>query len=418
MRELPRDYETERQVLACCVNDEAAFLDAYELLGDDETVFFDDQHQRLWGRMVALTKEDRPVTMEGIIGGQTPGYIASDTWAALSQVSSAAGSDLKHRAGIVQDFSTRRKLIIDCQEIIEAAARHEAKAAPLLARLEERTATHALALGDVKTTMMEGNIEAALKRIAHRSTLGLRTNYPHLDRVLEGLYPGEMTIVAGRPGTGKTAFACNLAVRLQKASKRVYFVSLEMRNEQIIGRMVCILGEVSKGSLIADNLFGHSEDAKRAIELANRCQIEFDDSTNSAWSSIRARCRRAVKRGAHCIIIDYLQLMTASSKDGNRVEEVGSISRGVKLLAMECNVPVVALAQLNRTGEADARPMISQLRESGSLEQDADNVILLSRVDGKTEDPITVRVDVAKHRDGETGEVFMKFNRATQRFTE
>lgn len=419
MRELPRDYEAERQVLACCIHGKADFIEAHAILGDDETVFFEDQHQRLWSRMVALSNEERDITMEGIIGGQTPGYIASETWAALSQVSSAAGGDLKHRAGIVLDFATRRRLIIDCQQIIADASKHEAKAGPIIARLEERTASHALKLGETKTTLMKGNINKALETIKSRLLKGIATHWPQLDRILGGLYPGDLYIIAGRPGTGKSAFACNLAVRMQKKQRRVYFLSLEMGCEQLMGRMVCILGNVTRDALLAGNVWGQlDEDAKAGVELADRCEIEFDDSSNSTWSSIRARCKRAVARGAECIIIDYLQLMSDETADANRAQEVGRISRGLKIMARQCDIPIVALCQLNRTGEEGSRPTPAQLRESGSLEQDADTVILLSRPDGKKEEPITICVDVAKQRDGATGEVFMKFNRATQRFYE
>ena len=258
---------------------------------------------------------------------------------------------------------------------------------------------------------------------------GLSTGFYDIDNLTSGLHPNELIIIAARPAMGKTAFALNLVINAaMNQDKAVALFNMEMPAEQLAMRMLSSVGQIKQNKLRTGNL--EHDDWKRINEAISRfadTKLYIDDTAGMTISEIKAKCRRLAsqKDGLALIVIDYLTLIQGSSKyQGNRQQEVSEISRSLKTLAMELQVPVVALAQLSRGVEAreDKRPMLSDLRESGSIEQDADIVAFLYRDDyyNKQDSELNPVSEsefiVAKHRNGPTRTINLIFQRDTSTF--
>lgn len=258
---------------------------------------------------------------------------------------------------------------------------------------------------------------------------GIPTGFYDLDRITKGLHPNELIIVAARPAMGKTAFALNLATNMAvNAKKTVALFNMEMGAEQLISRMLASVGQIDMGKVLTGKL--EHQDWKRVNEAISRLadtKIFIDDTPGMTVSEIRAKCRRLANSsdGLDVVIIDYLQLISGGSRySGQRQQEVSEISRSLKTMAMELGIPVIALAQLSRSveGREDKRPLLSDLRESGSIEQDADIVSFLYRDDYYNKeaaiDESTSKSEfiIAKHRNGPTATVDLVFKRNTSSF--
>jgi replicative DNA helicase len=248
-----------------------------------------------------------------------------------------------------------------------------------------------------------------------------------LDKQLGGLQPSDLIIIAGRPSIGKTAFALNLAqnASLHLPRKTVALFSLEMAGEQIVQRLISnmtgIDGQQLRLGRVTDEEY---ERMTEAIGRLSEAPMFIDDTPAATPNEIRSKARRLyAERGVDLIVIDYLQLMHGGGRSENRVQEIAQISRSLKALARELKVPVIALSQLSRAVESrtDKRPQLSDLRESGSIEQDADVVMFLYRDDAydkTTERPNIAEVIVAKHRNGPTGTIELYYNRPQSRFAD
>lgn len=258
---------------------------------------------------------------------------------------------------------------------------------------------------------------------------GIPTGFYDLDRITKGLHSNELIIIAARPAMGKTAFALNLAVNMVvNAKKSVALFNMEMGAEQLINRMLASVGQIELGKILTGKL--EHQDWKRVNESISRLadtKIFIDDTPGMTVSEIRAKCRRLANSsdGLDVVIIDYLQLISGGAKyAGQRQQEVSEISRSLKTMAMELGIPVIALAQLSRSveGREDKRPLLSDLRESGSIEQDADIVSFLYRDDYYNKeaaiDEYTSNSEfiIAKHRNGPTATVELIFKRNTSSF--
>ncbi len=253
---------------------------------------------------------------------------------------------------------------------------------------------------------------------------GLATGFYDLDKITSGLHPNELIIIAARPAMGKTAFALNLATNIAMNNKKtVALFNMEMGAEQLATRMLASVGQIELGKLISGRL--EHNDWKRVNEAISRLadtKIFIDDTPGMTISEIRAKCRRLASSsdGLDIVIIDYLQLISGGTKyAGNRQQEIAEISRSLKTLAMELEIPVIALAQLSRSveGRDDKRPILSDLRESGSIEQDADIVAFLYRDDYYNKeaaiDEYTSKSEfiIGKHRNGPTTTIDLIFRR-------
>ena len=256
---------------------------------------------------------------------------------------------------------------------------------------------------------------------------GLATNFSDYDRLTKGLHPNELIILAARPGVGKTAFALNLATNVaMNSNSTVAIFTLEMAAEQLAMRMISSIGKIEMNKLKSGNL--SHEDLKRFNEAISRLaetKIYIDDTAGITIGEIRSKCRRLASSpdGLSIVIIDYLTLIQGSSRySGNRQQEVSEISRSLKTMALELGVPVIALAQLSRNveGRENKRPILSDLRESGSIEQDADIVAFLYRddyyADDKSNPTSDIELIIAKHRSGPPGTINLKFQKNFSNF--
>lgn len=261
----------------------------------------------------------------------------------------------------------------------------------------------------------------------HGKVTGLTTGLIDLDRLTEGLQKTQLIIIAARPAVGKTAFALNIATAAAKSTKKnIAFFSLEMPAEQLILRMISSVGQIDNAKLKSGKM--ENEDWRRfdeAISQLGSTNIYFHDSGGITASEIKAKCRRlsTQKEGLGLVIIDYLQLIDSSSKySGNRQQEISEISRNLKMLALELEVPVIALSQLSRSVEKreDKKPVLSDLRESGAIEQDADIVAALhapvTEELQSDELPVPIQLILLKHRNGPTGTIDLLFKKRTSTF--
>lgn len=280
-----------------------------------------------------------------------------------------------------------------------------------------------------KDVANEVYLELKEKSEGKRQAHGLDCGFSGMDKILHGFFGGDLIILAARPSVGKTAFALNLALGclLHQPTCNVAFFSLEMAASQLMMRLFS-----AKSMIPADKLKTglnlQVEDwanLNETLEVFRGLNIHIDDSSLSSISDIMSKCRRLKNdSGLDLIIIDYLQLISSSINYDNRQQEVSLISRQLKLLARELNVPIIALSQLSRSVEqrSDKRPMLSDLRESGSLEQDADIVMLLYResyydnIENRNQENEIIEVNIAKHRNGAVGQVKLMFNPEINRF--
>ena len=250
---------------------------------------------------------------------------------------------------------------------------------------------------------------------------GLTSGFHDIDDMTTGFQPGNFIILAARPGMGKTSFALNMAVAAaREETAPVAFFSLEMSNDELIQRLICAEAKISMHDMRRGNIKSHQwEEISRAMGVLNDLPIYLDDSGGLSISEIRSRCRRLKSgQGLSAVFIDYIQLLRPSvlSKQGNRNEELSEICRTLKMTAKDLGVPIFALAQLNRGVESrnDKRPMLSDLRDSGSLEQESDMVAFLYRegyYNTEAPDPELTEFIIAKHRNGPTGHVKLRFQR-------
>lgn len=262
-------------------------------------------------------------------------------------------------------------------------------------------------------------------------TVGIKTSFGDLDHMTKGFKRGDLIILAARPSVGKTAFALNLALNIAGSKSgnlgAVAIFSLEMGADQLINRMLSTRSRIDGGKLIDGKLT--NDDFTRLMASANQLKkekIKIDDTAGIKVSEIFSKCRKLSKQeGLSCVIIDYIQLINSTNNNyESRQQQVSEISRNLKALARELNVPVVALSQLSRSVEKreDKRPMLSDLRESGALEQDADIVMFLYRgeyydkQESKESDEQEVELNIAKHRNGPTGTIFLHFKKSTGSF--
>lgn len=243
------------------------------------------------------------------------------------------------------------------------------------------------------------------------------TGCPRLDKIL-ALSRGDLAVIAARPGVGKSAFVGNLAVKFSFAGYKTVLFSMEMSSEQIMNRILSSVGQIPHDFLVKNSVFGqYAEELGKAASLVyNKSKLYIDDRSCQTVRDIK---RKSIKAKADVVIIDYLQLMKSAQKYESKVNEVAEITRDLKILAGDLNVPVILLSQLNRDVEkrAGQRPVLSDLRDSGSIEQDANSIIFLSKTD--RDDPNSdILADVAKNRNGSTGQVIFRFDRNVQTFRE
>lgn len=426
IRKLPFSMPAEQSLLGSVLIDPASLNEVADLLNSED--FYLSEHKQIYLAMHELFLANSEIDVVTLIdmlvvkgiydksGGED--YIRTLTEAVPDAL------NIKDYARIVKEKSILRQLIAACGEISEAAYSEQESVTSILDHAEHLIFNIAQGrdtknfrhirevLGEVYSHLHELNTNK-------EATQGTQTGFSALDRVLAGMGKSDLVLVGARPGMGKTSFALNIATNVAKQTKKaVCIFSLEMSAEQLVNRVLSSEALVNSYTLRTGELGPEDWEhlAIAAGELAG-CDILIDDTSGMTVTAMKAKLRRVQNLGM--VVIDYLGLMQGDGHKDNRVQEVSEISRSLKIMAKELMVPVICCAQLSRgpEGRTDKKPMLSDLRDSGAIEQDADTVIFLYRseyykTDGAPSDQNTsmAEVIIAKNRHGSTGTVNMGWN--------
>lgn len=436
---VPHSQHTEVAILGACLLDATAINDALEFLTAAD--FFLDSHQKIYTVIMDLVETGNTVgfleVRDELVRRKQLASVGSEAYLAYLTEGIPRNLHIESYVRIVKDKSTLRRLMALGVAFVARASDDSELSKDILADVEEQILELTQEqTSQAFTTILDaavaaGGIDDYIEQVYDPRTLtGLPTGFVDIDAVLGGLQKKELIIIAARPSMGKTAMGLNLSqnVVLKDMEKVVAVFSVEMSKESLFKRMLASIAEVD--SRRAQQ--GHITAVERrrlagALERIGPCHLPIDDTASITTLQMRAKCRRLKQQKGRLdlIVIDYLQLMKGSGKFGNREQEVSSISRGLKALAKEMDVPVVALAQLSRKSEerGDKRPMLSDLRESGSLEQDADVVAFIHRAEyyASADDPDVERgvaeFIIAKHRNGATGTRKLAYSAEYTRFS-
>jgi replicative DNA helicase len=440
---LPASIDAEKTILGAILLDNAAHSEAAEKLEADD--FSLDSHKRIYIRMSELMDEQRAVDIV-TLSHQLAKYKEVESVGGVAYLASLTEGlprrpVIEEYIRIVKDKSLLRRLMMICSAAIARAADQSETALEVLGAAEagllevsEKGVGDGFQSLDQIVANSFGTIDNLYKQ--SREVTGLATDFYELDRMMSGLQKGELIIIAARPSMGKTAFAINMAQNAAVNHGAVVAVfSLEMSKESLLRRMLASQAWVDQRKLQTGFIAREDQEKlQRALNELVESQMFIDDTAGISLAEMRAKSRRLRQKAGKIdlIVVDYLQLMSATlpsaggKKYENRVQEVAAISRGLKALAKELDVPVVALSQLSRASEKrgdDKRPLLSDLRESGSIEQDADVVAFIHREayynrdeEQSAADKAKSEIIIAKQRNGPTGVVYLNFLSSFTRF--
>ena len=433
---MPNNLEAEESVLGACFLSKYALQKATESLLPES--FYSEKNAKIFTAMMDLAEEKTPIDLTTItshlkkknelneVGGVE--YLTE----ILNFVPTASNVD--YYIQNVEETAILRRLIETANDIATEGYRTDETVNEILDSSEKKILSivknrKSSEFRSIKDVLLK--TQSDLERLSENKSeiTGLATGWYDLDKLTTGLHPNEFIIIAARPAMGKTAFALNLATHAAMTQdKSVAVFNLEMSAEQLAMRILSSLGQLEGFKLRTGNLMNN--DWKRineAVSQLSNTNLVIDDTPGITIGEIRAKCRRLAssEKGLSLVIIDYLQLISGGKNYGaNRQQEVSDISRSLKTLAMELNVPIIALSQLSRSveGREDKRPLMSDLRESGSIEQDADIVAFLYRDDyynkeARTEDNTSIsELIIGKHRNGPTATIELLFKKNTSTF--
>jgi replicative DNA helicase len=423
----PHSQEAEIAVLGAVMLEPNAMSSVAPILQSE--CFYRSDHQKLYTAYNNLYNKDLPIDVVSVkeeLRRMKEDGIADNTDLFVTlggAVPSVANAE--YYANVVREKYLLRALISSCNESLAEAYDERQDAPAILDRAEQRVFDVATRFEASHPTAVKEVLHSVIDDLGHPERLvGVQTGYPDVDHLTAGLHPSEFIVIGGRPSTGKTTFALNLIQHVGvQAGKGVLMFSLEMPTAQIIRNLLCCGAGVDASRLRSGQL--DKEEWDRIREAASALYdspVFIDDSGALNCSQLRSKCRRVMaKQDVDMIIIDYLQLMWADrqGRDISRLQEITDISRGLKALAKDLRVPVIALSQLSRAAESEAtaRPRLSHLRESGAIEQDADVVILLYRdPNPEPENEGLTELIVAKQRNGPTDTVRLTFLKNQMRF--
>ena len=424
-RQLPHSLEAEQSVLGSMLIDSRCVAEVIGILRPDD--FFLQQNRDIYETIYTMfnfSETIDPVTVlekmkvRGVADDKTPEYLME-----LMEVTPTA-ANVGQYAGIVRDRAMLRNLAVAAGDIRETVFAGVGTPSEILESAEKKI--YALRNGNAGETLQHIGVVLVsvfdrLDELSRSDSAfpGLSTGLHDLDRKINGLNKSDLLLIAARPGMGKTSLALNIALDVaKKSAKTVAFFSLEMSREQLAMRLLSNESFVDNQKLLTGRL---TEEEWTKISIASsalsQTDIRVDDNPSISVAEMNAKCRRLDNLGL--VLIDYLQLMTSAgtgqtSNNANRVQVVSDISRALKIMAKELNVPVICLSQLSRANESrtDKRPMLSDLRESGAIEQDADEVLFIYRDDyyhPDTPEKNVAEIIVAKNRHGETGTVKLQW---------
>ena len=434
MENAPHSLEAEQSVLGAILISPEKYEDIADMLSPDD--FYLENHKNIYDCMMNLYLEKSSIDLiallenmlsKGSQGDDRARSVAKEYLMKLSDIVPVS-DNIKEYAGIVKEKSLRRKLLNVSEEIADMVHNDASDITKIIDRAEHMvfSVTDGSAKQDflhVRNILVDVLEDIHQCAINKGSTQGISSGFSKIDNMLMGMNPGDLILIGARPSVGKTTFAMNIAVNAAAKNKAIAVFSLEMSRQQIVSRLLVSESSVERYKMKTGML--NDDDWVKITEACSRiseCDIFIDDTSSMSVTSMRTKLRRLKK--FDMIIIDYLQLMYADRDyKGNKVLEVTEISKGLKIMAKEFGVPVIACSQLNRSIEStqrkDKRPLLSDLRDSGSIEQDADVVMFLHRDDYQNEsleNHDRAEIIIAKNRHGETGTVKVGFKKKYTRF--
>ncbi len=430
----PQNLEAEASLLGAILIDSDAIVKIADALRDDD--FYDERHRRIFEAITQLYEKHSPIDVLTLSDQlKATGFLDSVGGSAyLTELTNfvPTAAHVEQYAEIVAQKAMRRRLIKASQDIVTLGYEEARNLRDLIEEAESRLFEVSQRHVKHDVSSLETILAESFDRLdeLHKDKgkiRGVPTGFKDLDDKLAGLQRSDLVVLAARPSMGKTALALNIAHNVAvKAGLPVLIFSLEMSKEQLVDRLLAMESDVAAWALRTGNLTDADfEKISEAMGTLSEAPIFIDDTPSMTVSEIRTKARReAHQRPIGLIIVDYLQLMSGGSRfggDSNRVQEISEISRGLKGVARELNLPVMALSQLNRSVEnrTPPHPQLSDLRESGSIEQDADVVAFIYREEfynPETDKPHVTDIFIKKHRNGPTGRVELFFDKDKQRF--
>lgn len=427
----PHSVEAEQSVLGAMLLDKEAINTAIEIIRPDD--FYKDANKEVYEAMLVLNNRNEPIDLitlsEELKRRGTLESIGGLTYLANLSSSIATTANTKYYCEIVQEKSILRRLISTSNEVMGLAYDNSEDVNFIIDKAEKNIfditqGAHKKGFFPISEVLLSSFAQIE-ERAANKGQLtGLTTGFSDLDYKLSGLQKSDLVLLAARPSMGKTALGVNIATNASlRGGGKIGLFSLEMSKEQLVQRIISSTAHVDLQKIISGNMV--DDEWLRVVNAMgplSKMDIYIDDTAGISLMEMKAKCRRLkVEKGLDLIVVDYLQLMQADGKVESRQQEISAISRGLKAIAKEMECPVLALSQLSRAPElrSDHRPILSDLRESGAIEQDADVVLFLYRdeyYDKESEKKNIGEVIIAKHRNGPTGSIELVFKHEFTKF--
>jgi replicative DNA helicase len=427
----PHSVEAEQSILGAMILDKEAINTAVEIIKPED--FYKEANGEIYEAILVLFNKNEPVDLitlsEELKRRGTLEHVGGVTYLANLSSGVATTANAEYYCKIVKDKSTLRRLIKSSNQIMGKAYEDSEEVGAIIEEAEKQIfditqGAHREGFSPINEVLLESFARIEEMAANKGQLTGLTTGFLDIDNKLSGLQKSDLVLIAARPSMGKTAFGLNVATNAAlKAKAKVAIFSLEMSKEQLVQRMIAATAHVDLQKIISGNL---TED--EWLQIINsmgplsQADIYIDDTAGISLTEMRAKCRRLkIEKGLDLVVIDYLQLMQLDVRTENRQQEISAISRGLKGLAKEMECPVISLSQLSRAPElrSDHRPMLSDLRESGAIEQDADVVMFLYRdeyYNEESEKKNIGEVIIAKHRNGPTGTVELVWKKEFTKF--
>lgn len=427
----PHSLEAEQSVLGSMIINKEAINTAIEQLHPDD--FYKEANREIFEAIVNLFNRNEPVDLitlsEELRKRGTFENIGGVTYLADLSGGIATTSNVKYYCDIVEEKSILRRLIKSCDDIVGKSYEGSEEVNAIIEQAEKNIfditqGRHRDGFSPLKNVLLDSFSKIEEMAANQGDLTGLTTGFIDIDNKLSGMQKSDLILLAARPSMGKTALGINIATNSSiKANANVGVFSLEMSKEQLVQRMISSVAHVDLQKIVSGRL-----DEDEWIKIIDsmgplsKAKVFIDDTAGISLTEMKAKCRRLkIEKGLDLVVIDYLQLMQLEGKQENRQQEISAISRGLKALAKEMDCPVIALSQLSRAPElrSDHRPILSDLRESGAIEQDADVVLFLYRDEYYNEDSDKKNIGeviIAKHRNGPTGTVELVWKKEFTKF--
>lgn len=429
VQDVNRAQESERSLIASVLLDPSTLVLATEIVKSED--FYTEVNRLIFSAMLELDEAEKPINSATLtaklFGNKTFDDAGGTNYLMDLTASLPSASSISHFSEIVRSQSILRQLSQFGDSIKQLSGKPVEDIDVLVSQISDDILNLSMGSGSDKWVSFEKAVTDSLKDLMTPNADNLiMTGFSDLDKLMSGLRPGTLTIIAARPAMGKTALGLNIATNAALYQKRsVAFFSLEMTTIELVNRILTSVASVSGNAFRNKSLSQEEwERVLNAAELYKKSKLYIDETPAIDILALSNKAKRMQrKHGTELVLVDYLQLMTTKSRKAfNREQEIADISRGLKRMAKELHVPVIAMAQINRNAEArqDKRPIISDLRESGSIEQDADNIMFIHREgkykQGGSDDDNIAEIILAKQRGGPTGTVKMYWNGPFTRF--